>query len=167
MTTSCDQLVPFKSWTELLKSDGQFLYYYQCARIELHVSGNLTKRFISIWLCCRNNKQNRKHKPVAFPVFFILKNWSILKNLLIIAFVLYRIININPIFQQWWDNLSNRTFSPIGFWWDLRWDEKSHHYSMGFWYLRDNYGEKLRQCLHSGWYDRFWVKSPTKIYKQK
>lgn len=36
MTTSCDQLVPFKSWTELLKSDGQFLYYYQCARIELH-----------------------------------------------------------------------------------------------------------------------------------
>lgn len=40
MTTSCDQLVPFKSWTELLKSDGQFLYYYQCARIELHVSGN-------------------------------------------------------------------------------------------------------------------------------
>lgn len=51
MTTSCDQLVPFKSWTELLKSDGQFLYYYQCAS---HCKNRIT--------CLRQfNKKVYKH----------------------------------------------------------------------------------------------------------
>lgn len=65
------------------------------------------------------------------PIFFIMcfypiwENWSHLLSML-------RFFLPHPtIYPQY--------FFSHGFWWDFRCDENSHHSTIGFWYLRDNF----------------------------
>ena len=62
----------------------------------------------------------------TYPIFFIMWDFLSYMGELIPSF------NNYGIFSLTWDNLSHSTFSPMGFWWGLKWDEKSHQNPMGF-----------------------------------